>query len=253
MSERVRVVATLPEYRVAVAGLPHRAEASVDPNGAIVVVDGGERWWDAAAGAVDDGARAVLIVAPGHAPADEIDALAARSDVPVLVHRPRLRHDLVAGALAARSGAAPRVVVAECRAEPADLPALVRDAVGWLRVLVGRPVDVAATGGAVILRAAGGAHPVGTLLATASTAGGPVLRVRALGETTTELELDDASGRRELITSTAAGRTSAPALHESGPRAALRRTLDLLGVGGPFADLTDLRHDATAADLLTRT
>jgi hypothetical protein len=248
VTARIGVVATVPEFRVAVAGLPYRAGAVSAPVGAVVVVDGGGAWWDAAERAAEGGARAVLVADPERAPIDAIDALAAGVDIPLLLHRPRLRHDLVARALEARDGARPRVIVAECRAEPDDLHALVRDAVGWLRLLAGGPLELAATGGAALLRPTGGPTPVGTVIATVTTAGGPVLRVRALGETTTELDIDDPLGRRELATSTAAGRTVAPVLHESAPRAALRRALDVAASGDPVDDLNRLRHDASIAD-----
>ncbi|MBM7505215.1 hypothetical protein ACFPER_13890 [Agromyces aurantiacus] len=248
MTARIGVVATAPGFRVAVAGLPFRAEEASAPERAVVVVDGRGEWWDAAARAAAGGAGAVLVADPGRAPVDAIDALAAGVDVPLLLHRPRLRHDLVARALEARGTALARVIVAECRAEPGGLPALVRDAVGWIRLLAGGPMELVATGGAALLRPTAGRAPVGTLVATATTTGGPVLRVRALGETTTELEIDDPIGRRELSTSTAAGRTVAPALHESAERAALRRALDAAESGDPADDLSRLRHDSGIAD-----
>jgi|GEM_PF-879361 len=259
MTARVHVAAGLPEFEAAVAGLPHSAATSDTPRGALVVIDGSDRWWDAAADAADGGARAVLVADPAGAPVEAIDALAVRAGIPVLLHRPRLRHDLVAHAVGARHGAAPRVLVAECRAEPADLPALVRDAIGWMRALAGAPMAVAATGGAALLRADGGRLPVGSLIATAATAGGSVLRIRALGETTIELEIDAQIGRCELSTSTARGRTVSPALHESGARAALRRAIGIVEpvepvAGRPglaaLADLEDLRRDASAADAI---
>ena len=247
MSARIPVVASLPEYRVAVAGLPMRTQAATGRAGAIVVVDGAGAWWDAAAEAVADGARAVLVAEPDRVPPVGLDSLAAASDAPVLVHRSRVRRDLVSRVVEARDGTSPRVIVAECRADHADLPSLVRDAVGWIRVLGGGPPEVVAAGGAVLLRQAGTEAPVASLLATPTAAGGPVLRVRALGEVTTELEIDDLLGRRDVSTSTAAGRLVAPALHESGARAALRRVLDMLALGDEPRDLADLRHDARVA------
>lgn len=250
MTARLPVVASLPEYRVAVAGLPMRAEAATGRAGAIVVVDGAGAWWDAAAEAVADGARAVLVGEPDHVPPGAVGALADGSDAPVFVHRARLRHDLVGRVLDARDGARPRVIVAECRADAADLPSLVRDAVGWIRVLGGGLPEVVAAGGAALLRPAGMADPVGSLLATATTAGGPVLRIRAMGEVTTELEIDDPLGKREVSTSAGGGRMVLPALHESGARAALRRAIDVLAAGESCQDLADLRHDARVASTI---
>lgn len=248
MSARIGVVATVPEFRVAVAGLPFRAEAVSAPGGAVVVVEGGGAWWDAAERAAAGGARAVVVAGPERAPIDAIEALAAGVDIPLLLHRPRLRDDLVACALEARGGVLPRVIVVECRAEFHELHALVRDAVGWTRLLAGGPLDLVATGGTALLRPTAGPTPVGTVVATVTTTGGPVLRIRALGETTTELEVDDPLGRRELSTSTAAGRMVAPALHESGARAALRRALVAAASGERVDDLAGLRHDASLAD-----
>ncbi|GGI47472.1 hypothetical protein BCL57_002170 [Agromyces flavus] len=253
MTTRVHLAGSLPEFRVAVAALPHRVDSTGEPRNAVVVVDGAAEWWDVAADSVDGGARAVLVADPVRVPVEAIDILAARTDVPVLIHRPRLRHDLVAQAIAARDGETPRVVVAECRAEPSHLPALVRDAIGWLRVFGGGPMVVAARGGAALLRRSDGGHPAGSLIATASTAGGPVLRIRALGETTTELEIDAPIGRCGLSTGTARGVAISPALHESASRAALRRAIDVVADGASVKDLGELRHDAMAADALVST
>ena len=53
-----------------------------------------------------------------------------------------------------------------------------------------------------------------------------MLRVQALGEATTELEIDAPLGRTELATSTVDGRLVAPARFEAGERAALRRAVE---------------------------
>jgi hypothetical protein len=241
------VVATAPEFRVAVAGLPDRAEAVSSPKGAVVVVGGRAAWWDAAERAAAGGARAVLVADPERAPIDAIDAIAAGLEIPLLLHRPRLREDLVARALEARGGMLPRVIVAECRAGSDELHGLVRDAIGWTRLLAGGPLHLVAAGGAALLRPTKAASPVGTVLSTVTTVRGAVLRIRGLGETTTELELDDPLGRCELSTSTATGRTVAPALHESASRASLRRALDAAASGDGVDDLGRLRHDERLA------
>ena len=74
-----------------------------------------------------------------------------------------------------------------------------------------------------------------------------MLRVQALGETSTELEIDAPLGRAELATSTVGGRLVAPARFEAGERAALRRAVEAVAQGLPSADLEDLLHDAEAA------
>ena len=82
---------------------------------------------------------------------------------------------------------------------------------------------------------------------------GELLRVRALGETATDLEIDEAMGRWELATSTTAGRTIAPARFEEGERMALRRAVAAIASGATrLPDLDELLHDATAAETLVR-
>jgi hypothetical protein len=248
----VPVITDLPGYRVAVAGLPLRAEHAKDPDGAIVVVDGRVAWWDAAAGAVDAGASAVIVAEPCEVPLEAVDALAAQRRVPIIVQRSRLREDLVAMAVEHRDGARPRVIVAECRATAVDLSAMIRDAVGWMRALAGAELDVATSsvgplGGTALIRARHGGSVVGSMILAVTRPEGTLLRLQALGETTTEVELDDPAGRSELATSTIRGRLVAPARFEAAERAALRRAIDAIAPGRLSSDLADLRHDAGAA------
>ena len=56
------------DLRVAADGLPARVEHARDAAGAIVVVDGSAEWWDAAASAIDGGARAVVVAEPLEVP-----------------------------------------------------------------------------------------------------------------------------------------------------------------------------------------
>ena len=147
MNASTPVVAELPDYVVAIAGLPLSTERVDRAAGAIVVVDGATRWWDAATLAVEAGAAVVLVAEPREVPLGPVARLAqvaAQSGVTILVHRARLREDLVAVALEQRAGRVPRVVVAECRAAAGDLPAMVRDAIGWTRALAGERLTVAA-------------------------------------------------------------------------------------------------------------
>ena len=137
-----------PTTIVAVAGLPQSTERGDHAAGAIVVVDGatslvgcrgarrgGGSRRGARGGAAGGAARAV----------GELAEFAAQSGVPIVVHRARLRDDLVAlGRSSTAPALAPRVVVAECRAPQADLPAAVRDAVGWTRALADERLVVAA-------------------------------------------------------------------------------------------------------------
>lgn len=258
MSERVGILADLPEYVVAVAGLPRSAERVGRSAGAIVVVDGSAEWWDAAAGAVEAGAAAVLVAEPRAVPLEEVGALADRAadrGVPIVVHRSSLRADLVVLALAQRSGVAPRVTVAECRATADALPAMVRDAVGWTRSLAGAPLVVGAAdsgrdAGTALLRADDDGRVLGSVLVGVTSPEGAVLRVQALGEATTEVEIDAPLGHVELATSTAAGRLVAPARLESGERASVRRAVDMVARGTRCLELDELLADAQAAEAI---
>jgi hypothetical protein len=93
---------------------------------------------------------------------------------------------------------------------------------------------------------------LGSIVMTSTRAEGKMLRVQALGETTTELEIDEPLGRTELATSTARGRLVAPPRFERPERQALRRAIEVAGHGTPVPDLEQLRHDAEAAELILR-
>jgi hypothetical protein len=258
VTRRIPVVAELAGYRVAVAGLPLSAQAADEAAGAIVVVDGAARWWDAAARAIDAGAAAIVVAEPHDVPLDAVAALAglaAEVGVPVVVHRARLREDLVALAVAHREGVRPRVVVAECRASAGDLVATIRDAVGWMRALAGTDLVVAsashsADGGTALLRSSADDRVVGSMLSAVTRPEGSLLRVQALGETTTEFELDEPIGRCALATSTVRGRLVAPAVFETGERASLRRAIDALAEQRMPGELPALLHDAHAASAI---
>lgn len=267
MTAPISVVTSLDAYRVAVAGLPLRARLARDAGsapsepgagesvaGAIVVVDGVTGWWDAAAAAVDARARAVLVSEPRGVPLESATKLLEQTTVPIAVHRARLRHDLVDQAVAARDGAPPRIVVAEVRGSAIALHAIVRDAVGWIRALGGARLEVASTaatsrGGTALLRSRDDGRAIGSTVFAASEPRGELLRIRALGETATDIDIDEAMGRSEVATSTAAGRTAAPTRFEEGERAALRRAVDAVASGTThLPDLEHLLHDATAAE-----
>lgn len=256
MSPRIPVLSALAGYRVAVAGLPMQAQPAREATGAIVVVDGATSWWDAAASAVRDGASAVLVAEPVEVPLDAVRDLAATAGVPIVVHRSRLRADLVERAVEQRSGVHPRIVVAECRASAEGLEAMVRDAVGWMRALADARLVVAsasaAAGGAAALIRSHDDGVVGSVLATVTRPEGALLRVQALGETTTEVEIDEPVGRSELSTSTEQGRWVAPPCFEAADRVALRRALRAVGATGSSPDLIDLLHDGEAASRLLR-
>ena len=262
MNARVPIVATLAEYHVAIAGLPLRAQLATGATGAVVVVDGAGRWWDAAERAIHAGAAAIVVAEPRDVPLDEVAGLAVlttEAGVPIVVHRCRIREDVVALAVAHREDVAPRIVVAECRATTADLAATVRDAVGWVRALADTDLVVASPsrspspsddGGTALLRSSTDGRVVGSLLSAVTRTEGALLRVQALGETTTEFELDEPVGRCELSTSTVHGRLVAPVPFEAGERAALRRALDAVVERRSPGELAALLHDAHAASAI---
>jgi hypothetical protein len=257
VSPRIPVVAELPEYRVAVAGLPERAQHVDRTAGAIVVVEGAAGWWDAAAIAVEAGASAVLVAEPREVPLEPVADLAARSEVPVIVHRSCLREDLVALGVEQRGGVAPRLIVAECRAAAGALPVMVRDGVGWMRALAHDGLAVAAASfasgtGTALLRSRVGGRVVGSMVVALTRSEGTVLRVQALGEVTTEVEIDAPLGRSELATSTSGGRLVAPARFETGERAALRRAVDAVTQRRSSPDLEFLLHDAEVTSAILR-
>lgn len=248
MSAGVPVFTDLPAYRVAVASLPVGARFASDPAGAIVIVDGAADWWDAAEEAVAKRASAVLVAEPRDSPNALPADLAERWPVPVIVHRSRLRPDVVALAVAQRAGTLPRVVVAECRSTSGGLPAMVRDATGWIRELSQASPAVAAAavgrnGGTGLLRSDAGGSVVGSMTIAVTRPEGTILRVTALGETTTDVEFDEPMGHFELATSTNAGRLVAPAPLEAGERVALRRALDAVAGHTHLSDLSALVHD----------
>ena len=261
MSGGIGVVAELTGYRVAVAGLPRRTRLAQAPAGAIVVVDGAAEWCDAAALAIERGAAAILVAEPLRVPPEAIErleAMAAEAAVPVVVHRARLRADLVALAVEHREGVAPQIIVAECRAAAGALPLMVRDAVGWMRALAGVPLVASAwtrdaQAGTALLRSRADGRVVGSMVHATTRPEGELFRVQALGETTSELEIDDPVGRCELSTSTARGRLVAPTHFEDGHRMALRRAVDAVVAGArSTGELGELRHDAAVcADLFS--
>lgn len=250
MTVPIAVFSDLAAYRIAVAGLPLAARHTRDAAEAIVVVDGSGAWWEAATDAARAGAPAVLIAEPRDVPLAEAHALAHLS-VPILVHRSRLRPDLVSMALEHRAGVQPRVVVAECRAASSELVPMVRDAAGWMRALAGATFVVACPagrdGGTSLLRAGAEPRAVGSVIATVTRPEGSLLRVTALGEVTSEIEIDEPAGLSELSTSTREGRQVAPSRFEAGERVAVRRAVEAVRVGSLPTDLVDLIRDENIA------
>lgn len=240
----VGIVADLAAYRAATAELPLSARAVEERRGAVVVVDGSAPWWSAAADALAAGAAGIVVAQPAAAPAEALQELSA-ARVPIVIERPLLRADEAAAAAAAiAADPPPAAMTVECHGP--SLPATLRDALGWARVLGGAPLVLrtAAFGrgrGLALLESAAG---LAVSLVAGTQAGAPPsgrIRVTALGETL--VELDGEVGSLSIATTDAVSRRIAPARFESSERLALRRAIEAVRVGSTPSDLSDLRHD----------
>lgn len=255
MSTRTPVFTRLERYGAAAAGLPLSSELVDDMAGAVVVVDGNGRWWHGVSAAERAGASAVIIAEPDGTPPATARELIDSIGVPVIVERRRLRRGLADLAIRRRGTGPLRALVAECSAAGAELPALVRDAVGWMRELTGGDLGVVssavtATGGSALVRNAAWGVP-GSLVITVKRQHGMMLRVQALGEIGTEFDLDEPMGGVSLATITRAGLLMEAEPFEAIEREALRRAVDAVSGAGMPPDLVDLLSDtAIASEIL---
>lgn len=228
-------------YRVAIAELPLSTRRASDATESIVVVDGRMSCED-----FTDAAAMVLVdPAPGAIP-----ELTSRGRV--VVDREWLRADVVADVTAAAPAEA-ALITAECAAPASRIDSILRDAVGWLRVLSGRELSlhavIATEGGAMAMLNAGDRSATLLLTSLADPAARPRLRVLAVGVQRTEIEID-ALGAASVTVSSEAGSLRLPARPESRQRQALRRAVEAVG-RAEVRDLDDLRHDdAIAAAIL---
>lgn len=266
----IGVVAASDAFARAVAELTLSARRTDVVDGAIVVVAGSSGWAVRALAAARAGAVGVVVDDPQAA--DDADIALLQDSVgrvPVVLHRPRLRADVVADA--ARP-TAPRHVTAEVAAEAAEFAGAVRDAIGWLRVLTPGELVLSVTAGTAsggVLALLEGALPEGalpegalreeaergraaTLTATImSGAGGARIRAHAIGEERVEVVVDAATGAFSVDVATASGVLQVPRRHESPERIAVRRAIDAVSAPGTVDDLRAFRHDvARAAQVL---
>lgn len=232
----------LAAYRAAVAELAPR----VRPGGgadAIRVVEGRGAWWERL-----EGAAAFIVDEPDPAPAEAHERLAALG-VPVVVVRRRLRPDVVADAIGAVETT--RHVVVDAWSGRTDAATVLRDAVGWARVLAGGPVHAlsrADTERATTL-AVRSETGVGASITRAIGGGvGGALTATALGPRRVEVRVDSASPLHEVAFDDEEGRRTSRARRESPERLALRRILDA-GEGAALSDLSDLAADDAATAL----
>ncbi|HKU03996.1 MAG TPA: hypothetical protein VJQ80_14415 [Arthrobacter sp.] len=258
---RLGVFTRLPSYLGAAAGLSTTAIPAGEPGGAVVVVPGSGDWWQGMLAARDQGAAAVIIADPQVLPRDYPDAGSWRGDIPVVVDRPRLRPDIVAGAVQARRGHRARAITVECAAPAAELEAVAGDGFGWVRSLGEGALALRAAGGAthggiaLMDVRSGGASLSATLAGTALGGGrgaGGLLQVLALGEVRTEVVVDQPAGSVRVETSTVDGILTAADQYESTARLALRRALDSCRSGLPTAELEDLLTDLALARRMLR-
>jgi hypothetical protein len=242
------VLAPSEPYRSALAELPLSTRATDLPAGAIVVVPGFDGWVDAAFAAAEAGAAAVVVADPAFESSDRVRMLADRLHIPVVVERPLLRADLAEDAIRSRMGAEPRLLVADASAGAAQLGVVAREAVGWLRVLARGALLLRRADGALGLFETGsGVGAAVSAVATSRPTGG-LIRAQALGETTSDIEVE---GRRaRLVTSSVTGRVVAPARFESSERLALRRALEALTAQTGPSDLVELAVDTESAELM---
>lgn len=242
----IRVRAALPGYRAAVAELAHSA-VHASPSGLDVeVVGGGPGWCDSVRRAAVR-ARAVIVSEPSWADPSDVQALVGEvGDVIVAVERRRLRPDALEGVHGRRAGGGDSLRTAACGGPEERLVEIVRDAVGWLRML-GGDLEVRSPGPHQALLMAADGVPA-TLIAAATAS--PWLRVRALGETVLSITVAETPGGRTDTSATLAderGILLAPPRYETSERLMLRRTAAALERGDRLDDLRDLAHDASRA------
>jgi hypothetical protein len=146
-------------------------------------------------------------------------------------------------------------VVAECAAPAAQLPATLRDTIGWARVLADSALTLdavgTAAGGHLASLSSAGGTPVSLVARTLSgVPDGGVLRLTALGTTRRELVVDEPAGLLRITVADEHGETRLASQLESPERAALRRAVAALVSGEHPDDLEQLVHDAAIADAI---
>lgn len=224
-------------YRAAVAELAPRVRLGAGP-GAVRVIDGRGAWWERL-----EGAAGYVIDEPDPV-SPEMHALLGALDAPVVVMRRRVRPDIVDDARG--EPVEPRHVVVDAWGGRTDAAALLRDAVGWARVLASGPLSIVtrvdtAAATAITLRGPGGVGA--SVTRTVGGGVGGALAATALGARRVEVRVDSASPLCEVAFDDEDGRRIRPVRRESPERLALRRILEALRVGAEPTDLADLARD----------
>lgn len=230
----------LAAYRAAVAELaPLVRLADADESGVLRVVDGRGAWWDRLERLTD--ALGVVVDEPHPAPASAHERLRTL-DVPVVVARRRLRADVVASIVPTPAAH----VVVDAWGAASEAAVLLRDAVGWGRVLAGGPLDVVAhdaTRTADVLALVRGAVGVSVTRASGGSGVGDALTAVALGPRRVEVRIDSAAATIHVETDDVEGRSIAAPKREAAERVALRRLRDAVATGVRGSDLAELAHD----------
>lgn len=229
----------LAAYRSAVAELaPLVRLADAEEVGVLRVVDGCGAWWDRLERLTDT--LGVVVDEPQPAPAAAHERLRALGR-PVVVARRRLRADVVATVVPVPAAH----VVVDAWGAPSEAAVVLRDAVGWARVLAGGPLEVvahAATPTADVLALARGRIGVSVTRALGGAGVGDALTAIALGPRRLEVRTDSAAAIHVEIDDLEGRRIAAPR-REAAERVALRRLRDAVATGVRPGDLDELAHD----------
>jgi hypothetical protein len=245
-----------------VASLPVSLTHAADRAGADVVAIAGDVNWPArAVGAIEEGARAVLIVRPVDADTTGLARTAREKSVVVVIDTPWAGNPVMTEArvrfrAAARSGGSLELRLVVPTNDVLQL-ALV-DGLQLTRAVLGEVADVRP-----LTWTRHGLHAegrVGDVLVDLAIVGSDATRphasVRLLAvNQAVELQLPDCRSARpaQLMTVTGDGAASAPTLFESAHRAAWRRLLHHVNTGTPTEDLAHWQVDtATAARAAAR-
>lgn len=230
---RVRVFADDDRYRIALAELTASAVSVPSVDEADVVI---------ASRAVLGGPEQVVLVSTGAgSPVDP------SSGAKVVVERPWLRPDVVQDVTAAR-GWFPRIEI-DVAAPAATLPAVLADAVGWVRVLAGaepEPRAGAATrvGGIADARAG---ESVVTLQLRRRESGSAVLRVAGIGPRRVEIRIDDERRRATVRVVDDEGARTLPERWEDAARLTLSRAVDMVRTGERSGECDQWERDSAIA------
>ncbi|WP_146080601.1 MULTISPECIES: hypothetical protein [unclassified Pseudoclavibacter] len=223
----------LAPYRVAVAELPLSAQLSSSATGAVVVIDarGSGGWLCAVEAALADGARGVVVdeaVVPDAGRRDRLPAGGAH----VLAARCFLPRDLVEAARALVAPSGSKAVLVTVEAGGPSSSGVLRDALGWARVLTGGgelglgsvfPENESGPTVSLLLESHDG---IPVLFSWLPAAGAPWLRVSALGAVEVEVAIDPGAGVARLTSRSAEEERGVREAFEGGARRELRCAIE---------------------------